>query len=366
MGWFLLWQEQFKDVFPELKAQEGFVAQRFLNEEENFLRTLVNGLKRLEETVQGLKSGDQIDGDVVFKLKDTFGFPKDLTALIAREKNLGIDEEGYQLALKKQQETGQIKKEMGDWITLNEIEDTESVAYDFLETTTSISRYRAITIKDKTQYQLVLETTPFYAESGGQVGDTGYLQLEGGDLKISIIDTKKENDLIVHFTNKDDFTKLENLDEAKFIAIVNAKKRHLTENNHTATHLLHAALRQTLGDHVAQKGSLVNEKLLRFDFSHSKALSPEEIVAIEQIVNTKIRENIALDEKRNVPFKTATEELNATGLFGEKYGEFVRVITFDENFSRELCGGTHVKATGQIGLFKITSEASSSSGVAPN
>ena len=357
--------EQFKDVFPELKAQEDFVAQMVLDEENMFLRTLVNGLKRLEEATQDLNKGEDIDGEVVFRLYDTFGFPKDLTELIAKEKNLGIDEAGFKAAMQKQIEQSGVdaKKETGDWVTLKEIEDTDFVAYDFLETTTSIARYRPIKVKDKTQYQLVLETTPFYAESGGQIGDTGYLQLEGGDLKISIIDTKKENDLIVHFTNKDDFTKLENLDEAKFIAIVNAKKRHLTENNHTATHLLHAALRQTLGDHVAQKGSLVNEKLLRFDFSHSKALSQEQIVAIEQIVNTKIRENIALDEKRNVPFKTATEELNATGLFGEKYGEFVRVITFDENFSRELCGGTHVKATGQIGLFKITSEASSSSGV---
>ena len=357
--------DQFKDVFPELKAQEDFVAQMVLDEENMFLRTLVNGLKRLEEATQGLKEGENIDGEVVFRLYDTFGFPKDLTELIAKEKNLSIDEAGFKAAMQKQKDDGKkdAKKETGDWVILKEIEDTDFLAYDFLETTTGIARYRAIKIKDKTQYQLVLEQTPFYAESGGQVGDTGYLQVQGGDLKIPIIDTKKENDLIVHLTPKDDFIKIENLAEAEFQAIVNANKRSLTENNHSATHLLHAALRQVLGNHVAQKGSLVNEKLLRFDFSHSKALSPEEIAEIEQIVNAKVRENIALDERRNVPFKKATEELNATGLFGEKYGEFVRVITFDESFSRELCGGTHVPATGKIGLFKIISESSSAAGV---
>ncbi|MDX2301275.1 MAG: alanine--tRNA ligase [Microscillaceae bacterium] len=356
---------QFADVFPELKAQEDFVAQIILNEEEMFLRTLVNGLKRLEEVTQDMKPGENIDGEVVFRLYDTFGFPKDLTALIAKERSLGIDEEGFEAALQIQKGKGKddAKKETGDWIILHEIDDTEYLAYDTLDINTSIARYRPVKIKDKTVYQLVLDRTPFYAESGGQVGDTGYLVSQDGTLKIPITDTKKENDLIVHFTPKDDFTKLEHLSEVEFTAIVDAKKRHLTENNHSATHLLHAALRQILGPHVSQKGSLVNEKLLRFDFSHSKALSPEELTQTEHIVNQKIRENIALDERRNVPFKKATEELNATGLFGEKYGEFVRVITFDENFSRELCGGTHVPSTGKIGLFKIISESSSAAGI---
>lgn len=365
-----LLSEQFAEVFPELKQQEEYVQTVIKAEEESFLKTLETGLKLLDEVITDTKNSNEkaISGKTVFKLYDTFGFPKDLTALVARENNLEIDEKGFETEMQAQKDRARkaTSLETGDWVVLNEIERSEFLGYDTLETSTKIARYRKVKIKKKEAYQIVLAETPFYAESGGQVGDKGVLELTTNNQKLTtipIIDTKKENDLIVHFTPKDDFTKIESLADVEVVTKVKIEKRKLTENNHSATHLLHAALRQVLGNHVAQKGSYLDEKTLRFDFSHPSKMTEEEILEVEQIVNQKIRENIALDEKRNVPFETATKAMGATGLFGEKYGDFVRVITFDENYSRELCGGTHVQATGQIGHFKITSESSVGTGV---
>ncbi len=352
----VLLANQFAEVFPELKAQQDFVQKVILEEEISFLRTLDNGLKRLEQIKTEVK-GDTIEGRVVFELYDTFGFPVDLTALIARENNLKIDEAGFdkEMAIQKERSKAAAVSETGDWIIVNDADKVEFVGYEYLESKAKIVKYRQVKTKTKEQYQIVLDVTPFYAESGGQVGDIGYIQ--AGKEKIYITDTKKENDLIVHFADK-----LPSDVNAEFTAVVDATKRSLTENNHSATHLLHAALREVLGKHVGQKGSLVNEKILRFDFSHIAKMSEEEIAKVEKIVNQKIRENIALDEKRNVPINDA-KNLGAMALFGEKYGDFVRVITFDKNYSVELCGGTHVPSTGKIGLFKITSESSVAAGV---
>src|SRR5690606_18840283 len=246
-------------------------------------------------------------------------------------------------------------QERGDWISVNEDTGAGFVGYDTVECTTTISRYREVKEAKGSQYQLVLATTPFYAESGGQIGDQGVLISDKETIKV--IDTKKENDLTVHLVEK-----LPEYPEAEFRAMVDAARREAIKNNHSATHLLQAALKEVLGDHIQQKGSLVSEQLLRFDFSHYAKLTEEEIASVEAIVNRKIRENVALEEKRNVPIEEA-KRMGATALFGEKYGEFVRVIAFDPNFSVELCGGTHVNATGQVGLFKILSESSISSGV---
>ncbi|MDO1448356.1 alanine--tRNA ligase [Rhodocytophaga aerolata] len=348
---------QFAQVFPELKAQEEFVAKVVKEEEAAFLRTLDNGLRRIEQIKSEVKNG-VIDGKTVFELYDTFGFPLDLTALIARENSLQIDEKGFAVEMEKQKERSRAasSSETGDWIEVVDEDEVQFVGYDELETYSRILRYREVKAKNKTQYQLVLDKTPFYAESGGQVGDTGYLEANGE--KVFVTDTKKENDLIIHFTDK-----LPSDLQAQFHAVVNNSKRLQTMNNHSATHLLHAALKEVLGSHVAQKGSLVNENVLRFDFSHFSKMTEDEIKRVEKIVNQKIRENIVLDEKRNVPIAKATSEYGATALFGEKYGDFVRVITFDPAFSVELCGGTHVKATGQIGYFKIVSEGAVAAGV---
>jgi len=350
--------EQFIDIFPEIKAQQGFIIKQIFEEEKAFLRTLENGLSMINKIIQDDKGEKLIEGELAFKLHDTFGFPLDLTALIARENGFEVDEEGFNNALEKQRITSGIdrKSEKGDWVIVTEGDTVEFLGYEHLEVTNArILRYREQKDKKGTLYQLVLDATPFYAESGGQVGDVGYI--EANEEKVSIIDTKKENDLIVHFTKK-----LPSNPEAIFKCVVNSRKRSLTENNHSATHLLHAALRQVLGNHVQQKGSLVNEKVLRFDFSHFTKMTDEEIAEVEKIVNQKIRENIALNELRNVPIDEA-KAMGATALFGEKYGEFVRVITFDKDYSVELCGGTHVPATGKIGLLKIVSESSSAAGV---
>ncbi len=362
---------QFENIFPEVKAQQSFIENVIREEENSFLRTLENGLKMFEEIKKDLK-GNMIDGKIVFELYDTFGFPVDLTALIARENGLAIDEEGFKLAMQEQKDRSRQASvsEKSDWITLNEGDEVEFVGYEFLESETKILRYRKLTDKKKTAYQLVLERTPFYAESGGQVGDTGFLEVSTAPdklVKIHITDTKKENDLIVHFTedNFEEILKLQTSNNqllAPIKAVVNKKRRSLTENNHSATHLMHAALRKVLGTHVTQKGSLVNDEILRFDFSHFTKMTEEEIAEVENIVNQKIRENIALEERRNVPIEEA-KAMGAMALFGEKYGDFVRVITFDKNFSVELCGGTHVPSTGKIGMFKIIGESSSSAGV---
>jgi alanyl-tRNA synthetase len=341
---------QVKDIFTELEAQKDYVSKVIFEEEASFLRTLDKGLKRIE----GLQS---ISGEQAFELYDTYGFPLDLTSLIARERGFTVDEDGFKAEMSKQKTRSKADaaKETGDWTIVGEDEKTEFIGYDHLTADVKITKYRKIKQKNKELYQLVFDRTPFYAESGGQVGDTGYIQT-GAD-KVFIIDTKKENELITHFAEK-----LPSDLNALFSAVVDKHKRTLSMDNHSATHLLHAALRQVLGKHVEQKGSLVNDKILRFDFSHFAAMTQEEIQKVEDIVNQKVRENISLDEKRNVPIEQA-KKFGAMALFGEKYGDFVRVITFDPKFSVELCGGTHVQSTGNIGLFKILSESSVAAGV---
>jgi alanyl-tRNA synthetase len=347
---------QFKDVFPELEAQKDYVSRVILEEEGAFLRTLEKGLKRIEALQAELK-GNAVSGELAFELYDTYGFPLDLTQLIARERGFTVDDAGFKLQMEKQKSRSKADavKETGDWVLVGDEEKTEFIGYDHLAAEVSIIKYRKIKQKTRELIQLVFDKTPFYAESGGQVGDTGYIESKGE--KIQVIDTRKENELIIHLAEK-----LPSSLTERFHAVVESSRRALTMNNHSATHLLHAALRQVLGKHVEQKGSLVNEKILRFDFSHFSAMTQEEIMRVEDIVNKKIRENILLDEKRNVPIEKA-KSLGAMALFGEKYGEFVRVITFDPGFSVELCGGTHVPATGVIGFFKIISESSVAAGV---
>ena len=351
----LLIAESFKSVFPELHAQKDFVSKVIREEEVGFLRTISNGMAILNNKFD--TNEKVISGDFAFQLSDTFGFPLDLTQLIARENGFTVDETGFQKALEEQKARSRKATELttDDWVLIGEETPTVFLGYDQTEAEIQIIKYRKVKAKGKESYQLVFNQTPFYPEGGGQIGDAGFI----GNIndKIEIIDTKKENNLIIHFCEE----LPENI-AASFTATIDTSKRKLTENNHSATHLLHAALRQVLGTHVAQKGSLVNNENLRFDFSHFSAMTKEEIAKVEQIVNQKIRENIVLDERRSVPIEEA-KTLGAMMLFGEKYGDSVRVITFDEQYSRELCGGTHVKATGQIGLFKIVSEAAVAAGV---
>jgi alanyl-tRNA synthetase len=357
---------QFKTVFTELESQKDYVSKVVFEEENSFLRTLEKGLKRMDMVTKVsslprsniiLKQEKLVPGDIAFELYDTFGFPIDLTSLIARERGFTVDEAGFKVEMEKQKSRSKADaaKETGDWIAVQDDVKSEFIGYDNLESEIRLVKYRKLKQKNKELFQLVFDRTPFYAESGGQVGDTGYI--ENANEKIYITDTKKENELIVHIADK-----LPESLKAPFNAFVDKSKRLSTMNNHSVTHLLHAALRDVLGKHVEQKGSLVNEKITRFDFSHFVAMTAEEIQKVEDIVNRKIRENIKLDEKRNVPIDEA-KKLGAMALFGEKYGEFVRVITFDPNFSVELCGGTHVQATGNIGLFKIVSESSVAAGV---
>ncbi|HEY0057469.1 MAG TPA: alanine--tRNA ligase [Pedobacter sp.] len=347
---------QFDGVFPELKAQQDFVQKVILEEEISFLRTLATGIQRFERYAL---EATAVDGDFAFELYDTFGFPIDLTELMAREKGLIVDMAGFSKALEQQKNRSRAATavDTSDWVVVNEGEENEFVGYDDLETESRILKYRKVTAKNKEQFQLVLDRTPFYAESGGQVGDTGLLI--GSDESIRITDTKKENALIVHFTDEipEDFNF-----QQPIKSVVDKQRRGQTENNHSVTHLLQAALRQVVGTHVQQKGSLVNSDYLRFDFSHFSKLTDDEISKVEAIVNRKIRENIQLKEERRVPYQDAINR-GVTALFGEKYGDVVRVITFDENFSVELCGGTHVKSTGQIGYFKIISESAVAAGV---
>lgn len=348
--------EQLKGPFPDLYNQREFVIRVIIEEEQAFLRTLDKGLRRIENIETQLKD-KAIEGELAFELYDTFGFPFDLTSLIARERGLTVDEKGFLAEMEKQKARSKADavKETGDWETVNDGDKPEFVGYENLSATTRLMRYRKVKQKNKELYQLVFERTPFYAESGGQVGDTGLI--ESDKEKIKVIDTKKENELIVHYTEK-----LPEKLDGIFNLKVDAHKRQLTMDNHSATHLMHAALREVLGSHVEQRGSLVNEKILRFDFSHFAPMTEEEISKVEDIVNKKIRENIPLNEKRNVPIEEA-KGMGAMALFGEKYGDFVRVITFDSQYSVELCGGTHVIATGQIGLFKVISESSVAAGV---
>lgn len=351
--------KNFGETFPEVKQQQEFISKVIFEEENSFLRTLDNGLKMLDQIKSDLlaKNEKVISGKTAFELYDTFGFPLDLTSLIARENGLSLDEKGFEIAMEEQKTRSRAasEQETGDWVMIHEDNGVEFVGYDFLETFSHLIKYRTITDKKGASFQLVLDKTPFYAESGGQVGDQGWLISD--EEKIKVLDTRKENDLIIHFVDK-----LPSKPESRFSAEVNKKKRGLTMNNHTATHLLQSALREVLGGHIQQRGSLVNDQVLRFDFSHFSKLTDEEIQQVEAIVNEKIRENIHLNEQRNIPIEEAKNQ-GATALFGEKYGDFVRVITFGADFSVELCGGTHVPYTGQIGLFKIVSEGSISSGV---
>jgi alanyl-tRNA synthetase len=348
--------EQFAGIFPELKSQESFVAKVIREEEDSFLRTLEKGLRRIEDITDAAGKTGTIRGEDAFELYDTYGFPIDLTRLIAAERSLKVDEQGFMTQMQQQKDRSRAATSIDteDWVTVHEAEKARFVGYDDLLVETRVTRYRKVKAKGKEQYQLLLETTPFYAESGGQVGDTGVLDF-GGE-KISVIDTKKENDLIIHFTQS-----LPADISLPVTASVDWESRLKTTYNHTATHLLHAALRQVLGTHVQQKGSLVSADILRFDFSHFQKVSEEEIRQIEILVNEKIRENLPV-VIREMPKEEALN-LGAMALFGEKYGDSVRVVIIDPEYSIELCGGTHVANTGMIGLFTISSEAAVAAGV---
>ena len=345
--------DQMGEQFEELNAQKDLIQKVVNEEEESFLRTLEDGLKRIEQITKNAKG--EISGKQVFELYDTYGFPADLTALILSEQNLSFNQAEFDVAMQEQKDrskqAGKIEK--GDWTVLIEDEKEEFVGYKNLETEVKITRYRKVTSKDGKQYQLVFNLTPFYPEGGGQVGDTG--TIFSASESINIVDTKKENKLIVHFADE-----LPNDVNAKFSAKVNANDRKASARNHTATHLLHESLRTILGEHVAQKGSLVNPNYLRFDFTHFSKIEKADLQKIEVDVNAKILANIILDEHNKLPLSKA-EDLGAIMLFGEKYDDVVRMIQF--NTSKELCGGTHVNATGEIGLFKILSEGSTSSGI---
>lgn len=349
--------EYFSASFPELKNQQDFVARVIREEEASFFRTLSTGLGMLNDYFEA-KPGAGVDGATAFELYDTFGFPLDLTELIAREKGLSVDTEGFQKELQKQKDRSRADaaKETGDWqVLMPEVEEGFS-GYDHLQTHARISRFRTVKVKGKDQYQLVLNMTPFYAESGGQVGDTGRLTGENGEV-IQVLDTQKENKLHIHVCDR-----LPAVADQIFTASVDAIRRADICKNHSATHLMHSALREVLGAHVAQKGSLVNEKHLRFDFSHFTKMTDEELNKVEQRVNEKILEAVALTEYREMLIDDALA-MGATALFGEKYGDSVRVIVFDPAYSMELCGGTHVPNTSHIGMFKILSESSVAAGV---
>ncbi len=348
--------EQMGEVFPELKEQQSLIQNVIKEEEQTFLRTLEQGLKMLDEMLMSLKT-DTLPGDKAFLLYDTYGFPLDLTRLIAGEKGFKVDEKGFEAEMQKQKSRSKASAgvKAGDWVTLREDDIQEFVGYDYTETDVYITRYRKVETKDGTLYQLVFNITPFYPEGGGQVGDTGYITDEKGN-KTEIIDTKKENDLIVHLTR----TLPGNIRD-KFRATVNKERRNRAAVHHSATHLLHEALRKVLGTHVQQKGSYVGPDKLRFDFSHFAKLSPEELQKVEDEVNRKINAALPLNEKRNVPLKEAIEKEGAMAFFGEKYGDTVRVIKFGNH--AELCGGTHVENTSQIKHFKILSESAIASGI---
>jgi alanyl-tRNA synthetase len=344
------------DAYPELIQQKTLIEKVIKEEEESFLRTLETGIKLLDKQIIETKAKNStvLDGVDAFTLYDTYGFPLDLTELILRENNMTVDNKGFDAEMQKQKDRARnaASVETGDWITVKEGE-SKFVGYDFTEYETQILRYRLVKQKNKEYYQLVLENTPFYAEMGGQVGDNGWLI--DGDEKIEIFDTKRENNLAVHLTSKlpSDVT-------ATFEAKIDTKKRTATECNHTATHLLHEALREVLGTHVEQKGSFVSPQVLRFDFSHFQKLTDKEIRKVERIVTSKIRENLDLVENRCVPIAEA-KEMGAMALFGEKYGEEVRVVRFGD--SVELCGGTHISSTGRIGSFRIINESSIAAGI---
>ncbi|MFN8280896.1 MAG: alanine--tRNA ligase [Saprospiraceae bacterium] len=346
--------QQMGDFFPEIKAQNEFIVKVVREEESSFLKTLEGGLKKLDQ----LQINDgRLKGDIAFELYDTFGFPFDLTRLIAAEKGWDVDEEGFNHELSRQKERSRAdaKKTYSDWNVIAEGSST-FVGYDQRHVEgTRLLRWRNLESKGETRYQLVLASTPFYPEGGGQVGDKGILRF--GKQEIEVLDTVKENDLILHITEE-----FPQQPDETVHAMIASERREWITRNHSATHLLHAALRKVLGTHVQQKGSLVHQDYLRFDFSHFQKVNAEEIRAIESMVNQKIRENIAIREDRNLPIEEA-RKAGAMMLFGEKYGDQVRMITFDPTYSIELCGGCHVRQTGDIGFFKIVAESAVAAGV---
>ena len=345
------------DAYPELIQQQKLISKVIEEEEISFYRTLEHGIKRLEQIIEDSKKAEQqkLEGRAVFELYDTYGFPVDLTSLLAKENQMDIDLEGFNAHLQDQKNrsrnAGTI--ETDDWVQLGKDSISEFIGYDQIEAQISIVKYRKVVQKGKTIFQLVFDKTPFYPEGGGQVGDSGWIQ--SGENKTSIFDTKKENNLIVHFVSE-----LPQTLDAQFNASINIEKRLNTARNHSATHLLHYALRSVLGTHVEQKGSLVNSKQLRFDFSHFSKVTDDQLDEIESIVISTIEKNIELNEKRNIPIAEA-KTMGAMALFGEKYGESVRVIQFEN--SVELCGGIHINSTTDIGLFKITSESAVAAGI---
>ncbi len=350
--------ENMGDAFPELRAQQALIEKVIAEEEMTFLRTLSLGIQKFEQYISEHPGGHQIDGKFAFELFDTYGFPIDLTTLMAREIGRTVDMEGFRQGMEAQRSRSRAAAvtEPADWVELRPWrEETRFLGYDRLEAEASVVRYRSLVQKGKTMYQVVLDQTPFYAEAGGQVGDRGQFLVNGR--AYPVVDTLFENNMVLHL-----MPGIPDQWPEKVCARVDAVKRRLIANNHTATHLLHSALKKTLGSHVQQKGSLVDDRRLRFDFSHFGKMTPEEIRTVEKLVNEKIRENTGLEEHRRLSMPEA-EKMGATALFGEKYGEEVRVVAFDKDFSAELCGGTHVEATGQIGLFAIDSEGGIAAGI---
>ena len=348
--------ESMGDAYPEIKAQADLIKHVTKEEEESFLRTLETGMKMIDNVIaEAKKQGKtEIEGEKAFVLYDTYGFPLDLTELILRENGMTVNIDGFNAEMKKQKERARnaAAVETSDWVELRE-GVTEFVGYDMMECDTEILRYRKVKQKNNEYYQIVLARTPFYAEMGGQVGDKGYLQ--SGDEKIEIIDTKRENNLPVHIAKRLPSDVTEGVH-----AVIDVKARRAIASNHTATHLLHAALRQVLGTHVEQKGSYVDSKMLRFDFSHFKKVTPEEIRQVEHVANAMVRTATVREEYRDLPIQEA-RDMGAMALFGEKYGDKVRVIKYGP--SVELCGGTHVDNTGNIGMIKIVSESSIAAGI---
>ena len=346
--------QEMGEAYPELSAQKELIMKVMKEEEDSFLRTLANGIRMLDELMKANSKAGSIAGKDAFTLFDTYGFPLDLTELICRENGFSVDEEGFNVEMQKQKERARnaAAKETGDWVVLND-KESHFVGYDYTEYTCNILKYREVKQKKGTQFEVVIDNTPFYAEMGGEVGDQGELINENETIKV--LDTKSENGLSIHIVDK-----MPSDPSAEFMAIVDIDKRRATEANHSCTHLLDAALREVLGTHVEQKGSLVTPDGLRFDFSHFEKVTDEQLREVEHIVNAKIREDIPLQEYRDVPIEEA-KKLGAIALFGEKYGDKVRVIQFGD--SVEFCGGCHAKSTGRIGMVRIISESSIAAGV---
>ena len=348
--------DEMGDAFPEIGAQQKLVMKVMQEEESSFLRTLENGIKLLQGVIDETKAAGktEIAGDKAFTLFDTFGFPLDLTELICREQGLTVDEKGFDVCMQEQKNRARNAAEvkLGDWVTLSDVE-SEFLGYDYTEHPAHIIKYREVQQKKRTAYEVILDKTPFYGEMGGEIGDSGVLVSENEEIKV--LDTKKENGLSIHIVDK-----LPEQPEAEFMACVDVERRHAIEANHTCTHLLDEALREVLGTHVEQKGSLVTADYLRFDFSHFEKVTPEQLREVEHIVNAKIREDIPLKEYRDYPIEKA-KELGAIALFGEKYGDKVRVVQFGT--SVEFCGGCHAQSTGRLGMVRIVSESSIAAGV---